>query len=350
MAIDLRRVAEGTAPRAQPVSEARRHARNATRFARRWPRAIAVAIALLALGTYWYATRSATVRFETEPAGGEVWIAGELRGVAPLGIDLSPGEYKFVIRHPAFPDDARRIEVRAGETLRHMVRFVAASDTDIEAFRALVAQRSNQPGFRPETRERNSTDGPAKDGSFIPVTPRGKVSVDDLRRFRFEVGLKFQPTGFVRLMRGDEVLYESAIDPDKFAEDRLLDDATWTRIAKRIRTGDKLNWGYHPGRGLPTVVDLTVEPRALIDLDVSAQPDALGKLVVARLMLDQGYATTALGTARDVLQGSPSHPIALALACDALISLEAEKSLLFGRLSKALASQPEEIRSALFRD
>src|SRR5262245_27432783 len=77
----------------------------------------AVAVLALSASTYWWwrAATDASLRIESEPAGAEVRLNGELRGTTPLVLTMAPGSYSLMVGQG---DGAKERRITVGSSER----------------------------------------------------------------------------------------------------------------------------------------------------------------------------------------------------------------------------------------
>jgi hypothetical protein len=219
---------------------------------RSWPGLIAIALgvasalAALGLGGFWaynafaVVPATASLSLRTTPAGAQVAVNGQARGVTPLALSLAPGTYQERVTAPSGQERTIDVTLNTGDTVVQQIEWAAAA-----------------PAAAPVT----------TGALHVQTEPSGQaVFVDDVRR-------------------GNAPLTISDLTP---GEHRLLvtSESGTVRRPITITAGETLNVVVAPNAPAVSAGWLRVVSPVLLQL--RANGDLIGNTESARVMLPSG--------------------------------------------------------------
>jgi hypothetical protein len=331
MKADLLAFADGREVQGRPVSTLRYVLRkHRGRFA-----AAAAAMLVIAVLGFWFFNRTATLRVVSFPVA-EVAIAGHKGGSTPFVADLPPGVYELVIRLEGFKERKRNVELEAGADRSIELAMIADDSENPEARRRIAkAMGIALAKFEEAERLRGTADG----DPLQVLYPRGDVRIADLAFFRVDVpDYEFEVDGTIQFRRGDEILASVPFSGDR----------TWNigempaAVAKALREGDEVTWGYYPTKGDPVTARFTVVADSLadrmaeIDKKLKEQPAALIGDFRTQVFLDHGLWVAALNEAGRTAKLNPKSKYARGAMLKAITGMGLKDTLYFSEVSDGL--------------
>ena len=314
---DMLAFVEGRPVQGKPVSMLRHRLR---RLRRRWKPIAAVAAVLAGLA-FWWTSRPATILVEEGVSESILFVDGDVKGKAPLTVEVSPGSHSVRIQGEGYDPEETRVHLSAGQTLRFWPpRRLAALPY-------------------PDGRTRGTDDAPV----MTLLYPREDVRLEDLGSCLVELTVEFDPSprgGNVVFRKGKRTLAEVPLVvpllPGGAGRATVPIPAA---VRDSVKAGDEVTWGYVPtleaGQKESARHATLLASFSVVDKDLSkplkrieqmALRDSLSAAERAhhrlQLLLDRRLYTAALAEALKIAQADPNDARARAVA---LIAMERMK-------------------------
>jgi len=341
---DLRAFARGDAVVGRPLNSMERVARVARKSI--WPIAITTLIGLAVTVTLLLqAPDPAQLTIACVPAA-EVVIEGTARGTTPVRIQLPPGSHQLILRREGWESRTLALRLKEGE-LRSIDMLLSPTDpTDPAAIEQLAAAFE----IRMEQWEELEARRGGWDASSIAILfPRGNVRMQDVARYRFQLGSEFEQQGAIVFREGGKEIFRKQVNGG-WPKNLRTSEELPTEVAAALKKGTKITWGFYPTNGQPVtatfkIVDPKLSKRiASIEKRLEGKNPLLAKQLKAQLYLSKGLAYAAYQEANAVAEAAPTAIKAYAVMSGALRKMDLEDSPLWVDLQLRTAglSQPKK--------
>ncbi len=320
---DLLAFADGRAVTGRPVSSTRRRMR---RLRRRW-RPLAVAAAMLLVGSYLFLTWKAVLTVNTYPVAEAFLDEGSL-GTTPLEVKVRPGRHRLVLRSAGFDDYVTELKLVWGSTAS--IERILIADPDDPSARAILAKRYDLPMVTLAAIPRTRGGGP--EDWIEPLYPRGDVRPEDVTDLRIDIGTEWEAKGKLEVRAHGKVLYSADFTPGNLSTVAPLPEAA----KAALKPGDEFEWGFYPEKGAPRIAKckLVADPPALekMERDLAEQDPTVRSLFRATGFLKEGLFLAAYREASQLAEAGKADEDILAVMQKALEGMKLEDTPLWDDL------------------
>lgn len=253
------------------------------------------------------ASLDAVLEITSQPRA-DVWVDGRSVGAAPVSPHVGAGTHHVVLRLGGFVQHEQSVEVAPGAVAKVAVTLVAHDLNDRQVLQLLAGP--GQVFVQPFTEPSRERGGGAGAGPVRVLFPRGLLRPADLGSYRVESDVAGGTQGAVEFRRGGVLLHRESV---KIPPNGEVLGKVPASLQAKVKTGDKISWGFFPASGEPVTAEFEVVQRDLdaalegVTKSAKGQPEAAQSHLRAQVYLDAGLSYAAYQEAQKVVEkGAPS--------------------------------------------
>jgi len=291
----------------------------------------AVLLIAVVLAAVWYQGRPAMLEILSTPPA-RVILDGKDLGLTPIRGEFAAGDHQLQLDLDGFEDHLQKIELRAGEH-RTLERVLVAKDAAdpaaltqlATAFEIPVAMMEPPASMPPESMELGTLPEGVKGGPRIDVLfPRGQVTSADLKNVLLTLDAKCPTDGALEVHKGGQVVFSMRLNSGEEGREQRLPE----ELVRRLKSGDKLTWGYFPDNGAPITAEVKVVPDdvkqkvAELERRLKGHDPRILSMLKTQLYLSRNLHYAAFREAKELAEAHGDHLGAHMLLCQALEKMD----------------------------
>lgn len=287
----------------------------------------------------------AKLQLAARPAA-EVQLNGKVVGKTPLTLDCEPGKHEVVLKAEGFLDYRAELEVASGATAQIDRDLVVRDATDPLVLSQVAREFELElEGLDELERHRGAGD----DDAVWVLYPRDNLRIDDLNKFRIDVGVEFEAEGTLEFRKGSKVLYSAAFDPEELTTVAPIPAEVVEILEKK---GGTVTWGFYPKKGKAITEKFKVVKRDAslakrlesMDKRMASQPEVVQHQLRAQLYLNKKYFVAAMNEAQLAIEKAESAPQAVAILTAAARRMKLTKTPIWSEIMTLHDAVPQKAR------